>query len=106
MAFDLIRSSSEFDRVLSSLRHRLKQGDSILIDDGKFYIERVSNDFGRMISRRSEDFSIAGQLGSYSRTCGDKWSCNFPAGREKPLFGPSETQEDAIALLWFSRILI
>lgn len=113
MAFASIRSSSEFDRVVSSLRAGNLTNSPILIDDGSFFIEQNGGGgqavTGRLMSRRPQDQVILGVLkecGTYRQAEDGKWVCNFPQGRETPLFSPSETREDAIALLWFSRSLI
>ena len=112
MALHGIRSSSEFDRVVSSLRSGNLSNSQILIDDGSFFIERNLGagleERGRLISRRPQDQKTPGVLqecGTYQSVEGGKWACDFPQGRDKPLFAPSQTREDAIALLWFSRSL-
>jgi hypothetical protein len=113
MSFNAIRTSSEFDRVVSSLRSGNMTNSPILIDDGNFFIERNGgtglDEGGRLVSRRAQDQSIPGVLkecGSYRKVAGEKWVCTFPEGREIPMFAPSIFKEDAIALLWFSRTLI
>lgn len=113
MSFQSIRSSSEFDRVVSSLRSGNMSNSQILVDDGSFFIEKNNcsglDEGGRLMSRRPKDQSTLGVLqecGTYRSIEGGKWVCQFPKGREVPLFAPSDTKEDAIALLWFSRALI
>lgn len=112
MAFLAIRSSSEFDRVVSSLRSGNLGNSQILIDDGSFFIEKNtgagSSEAGRLLSRRPQDQKTLGVLqecGTYRSNEGGQWVCDFPKGRDIPLFAPSDTKEDAIALLWFSRTL-
>ena len=112
MAFLAIRSSSEFDRVVSSLRSGNLSSSPILIDDGSFFIERDNgtglDESGRLLSRRAQDQTTVGVLqecGRYRSIDGGKWICDFPRGRDVPMFAPSDTKEDAIALLWFSRTL-
>lgn len=113
MAYHAIRSSSEFDRVVSSLRSGGLINSPILIDDGSFFIEQNESAGaeagGRLLSRRARDQVIPGVLqecGSYRQIDGGKWVCGFPEWRDVYLFAPSDSKEDAIALLWFSRTLI
>lgn len=113
MAYHAIRSSSEFDRVVSSLRSGRLVSSQVLIDDGSFFIEQNdsvgSESAGRLLSRRHQDQVITGviqECGTYRQVDGGKWVCGFPSGRDVPIFAPSDTREDAIALLWFSRTLL
>lgn len=113
MTFDKIRSSSEFDRVVSSLRSGNMTNSPILLDDGAFFMEKNGgfglDEGGRLLSRRAQDQTTPGvlkEIGTYRRGEGSQWVCQFPAGGDVPLFAPSDTKEDAIALLWFSRTLI
>jgi hypothetical protein len=113
MSMSNIRSSSEFDRVVASLKAGKLTDTPILIDDGKFFIEQNvlfnEDSGGRLVSRRKEDQDVEGVLkecGSFSRREDGTWLTKYPEGRDVSLFAPSKSREDAIALLWFSRTLI
>ena len=112
------RHTTEFDRVVSGLRAGNLTSSSILIDDGKFFVEenvrydsQVSG--GRLMSRRSTDQDVPGVLkcvGSYIKTDDGSWSFDVEVNPASPVLdGISRTcasREDAIAMLWFSRTLL